>query len=100
MAVCYINLNDYDKALATLPQARTYCERHEMPLLVVQADYNVAYLHYLRGEYTRALELYRAARTLRADGGRLSQRALRSRPVGNVPELNLTTKQASSRRAL
>ena len=32
-----------------------------MPLLVVQADYNIAYLYYLRGEYTRALELYRTA---------------------------------------
>ena len=32
-----------------------------MPLLVAQADYNIAYLYYLRGEYTRALELYRAA---------------------------------------
>ena len=32
-----------------------------MPLLVVRADYNIAYLYYLRGEYTRALELYRAA---------------------------------------
>ena len=32
-----------------------------MPLLVVQADYNIAYLYYLRGEYTRALDLYRTA---------------------------------------
>ena len=62
MAVCYINLNDFDKALETYRDARTYCERHEMPLLVVQADYNIAYLYYLRGEYTRALELYRTAR--------------------------------------
>ena len=29
--------------------------------LVVRADYNVAYLYYLRGEYTRALDLYRVA---------------------------------------
>ena len=33
-----------------------------MPLLVAVADYNIAYLHYLRGEYTRAIDLYRAAR--------------------------------------
>jgi CHAT domain-containing protein len=32
-----------------------------MPLLVAQADYNIAYLYYLRGEYTRALDLYRTA---------------------------------------
>ena len=33
-----------------------------MPLLVAVADYNIAYLYYLRGEYTRSIELYRAAR--------------------------------------
>jgi len=31
-------------------------------MLVAVADYNVAYLYYLRGEYTRSIELYRAAR--------------------------------------
>ena len=34
-----------------------------LALLVGEADYNIAYLHYLRGEYTRAIELYRAARS-------------------------------------
>src|SRR5664280_1923403 len=33
-----------------------------MPLLVAVADYNIAYLYYLRGEYTHSIELYRAAR--------------------------------------
>jgi len=33
-----------------------------MPLLVAHADYNIAYLYYLRGEYTRAIELYSATR--------------------------------------
>ena len=31
-------------------------------MLVAVADYNIAYLYYLRGEYTRSIELYRAAR--------------------------------------
>jgi CHAT domain-containing protein len=62
MAVCYINLNDFDKALETYRDARAHCERHEMALFVVQGDYNIAYVHYLRGEYTTALELYRFAR--------------------------------------
>ena len=53
---------DFTSALETYHDARAYCERHEMPLLVTQADYNIAYLHYLRGEYTKALELYRTAR--------------------------------------
>ncbi len=38
------------------------CVEHGMPLLVAEADYNIAYLYYLRGEYTRAIELYRATR--------------------------------------
>ena len=58
----YINLNDFEKALDDLPPgARRTASSHEMPLLVVQADYNIAYLYYLRGEYARALELYRTA---------------------------------------
>ena len=47
----------------TLTSARArYGLEHEMPLLAAGADYNIAYLHYLRGEYTRAIEMYRAAR--------------------------------------
>ena len=48
--------------MTTYREARTYCERHGLALLVVQADYNIAYLYYLRGEYTHALDHYRAAR--------------------------------------
>src|SRR5713101_237299 len=40
-----------------------------MPLLVAQADYNIAYLYYLRGEYSRAIEaLYAARRACEATG--------------------------------
>ena len=39
MAVCYINLNNFEKALESYHAARTYCELHEMPLLVVRAQY-------------------------------------------------------------
>ncbi len=63
----------------------TYCELHAMPLLVLQADYNIAYLYYLRGEYARALELYRAAQgEVRRPWGHLPQRALRSGSIGNL----------------
>jgi CHAT domain-containing protein/Tfp pilus assembly protein PilF len=61
MAMCQINVSDFEKALDTYHHARTYCEEHAMPLLAAQADYNIAYLYYLRGEYTRALDLYRTA---------------------------------------
>jgi CHAT domain-containing protein len=76
MAVCYMSLNEFDKAMQTHHDARLYCETHDMPLLVAQADYNIAYLHYLRGEYTRALELYRAAEEQSERVGDLYHRAL------------------------
>lgn len=57
MAVCLIGLNDFYRALGTYQHARAVSVEHDMPLLTVQADYNIAYLYYLRGEYSRALEI-------------------------------------------
>ena len=69
MAVCLISLNDFARALATYQRARAFCLQHNMPLLVAQADYNIAYLYYLRGEYSRAIEaLYAARRACEATG--------------------------------
>ncbi|HEX8881043.1 MAG TPA: CHAT domain-containing protein [Candidatus Acidoferrum sp.] len=69
MAVCLISLNDFPRALATYQRARAFCLEHNMPLLVAQADYNIAYLYYLRGEYSRAIEaLYAARRACEATG--------------------------------
>jgi len=69
MAVCLISLNDFPRALATYQGARSFCEQNNMPLLVAQADYNVAYLYYLRGEYSRAIEaLYAARRACESTG--------------------------------
>src|SRR5205807_8523763 len=69
MAVCLISLNDFPRALATYQRARAFCEQHNMPLLVAQADYNIAYLYYLRGEYSRGIEaLYAARRACEATG--------------------------------
>jgi CHAT domain-containing protein len=62
MAVCLISLNDFPRALGSYERARAMCVQYDMPLLVTQADYNIAYLHYLRGEYGRAIELLRATR--------------------------------------
>jgi len=62
MAVCLISLNDFPRSLATYQRARSFCSQHNMPLLVAQADYNIAYLYYLRGEYSRAIEALYAAR--------------------------------------
>ncbi|HEX7528887.1 MAG TPA: tetratricopeptide repeat protein, partial [Thermoanaerobaculia bacterium] len=61
-AVCEISLNDFDAALRSYSEVRAHCVRHRLPLLVAVADYNIAYLFFLRGEYTRAIELYDIAR--------------------------------------
>lgn len=62
LAVCLISLNDFHRALATYQRAREHCEQHGMPVLTAQADYNIAYLHYLRGDYEQAIDMLLAAR--------------------------------------
>jgi CHAT domain-containing protein len=62
IAVCLISLNNFRRATEIYEQARTFCEQHHMPLAVVQSDYNIAYLHYLRGEYGLAINMLRATR--------------------------------------
>lgn len=76
MAVCSISVNDFEGALRAYRNAREHCRRHRMPLLAAEADYNIAYLHYLRGEYTRAIELYGSARRLAEKVGDAYHRAL------------------------
>jgi len=69
MAVCLISLNDFPRALTSYQKARAFCLQNNMPLLVSQADYNIAYLYYLRGEYSRAIEaLYAARRACQVSG--------------------------------
>lgn len=71
MAVCLISLNDFHRAQAEYVLAREFSERHSMPSLVLQADYNIAYLYYLRGEYRRAIDSLIATREAsRASGDR------------------------------
>ena len=69
MAVCRRALDEFPEALDTYQRLRGLCEQNNMPLLVAQADYNVAFLFYLRGDYTQALELLQSAReTYRKNG--------------------------------
>jgi tetratricopeptide (TPR) repeat protein len=69
MAVLYVRLNDFRAAEGTYEKARTFAAAHDMPVLVGQADYNIAWLHYLRGDYSRAISMLRAAReTCRSTG--------------------------------
>jgi CHAT domain-containing protein/tetratricopeptide (TPR) repeat protein len=71
MAVVQISLNGFDNALRAYHEARAFCQQHDMPLFTLRADYNVAILYYLRGQYTQALEMFRAAR---AESDRLGDR--------------------------
>lgn len=60
-AVTLTTLTRFPEALATYRAARALCVAHAMPLAVVQTDYNVAWLYYLRGEYARAIDVLREA---------------------------------------
>jgi CHAT domain-containing protein len=62
MAMCLISLNDYPRSLDCYQKSRDLCGRYGMPLLRDQADYNIAYLYYFRGEYSRAIEMLFATR--------------------------------------
>jgi len=62
LAVCYTGLRDFPKALDAYRRLRSYSEQRQLQHLIVQADYNVAYLHYLQGDYHRAIDLYAETR--------------------------------------
>ena len=95
MATCYISLNQFSKALDSYASARQFCEEHGMPLLVTQADYNIAYLHYLRGEYSRAIEMLRATRVNAKKIGDAYHQALCNLDLSELYlELNLSAEAA------
>ena len=58
-----------EQAMSTYQRARKFALTHDMPILVGQADYNIARLHYLRGDYHRALSMLRAARDTCSSSG-------------------------------
>lgn len=61
LSLCCISLNDFPKALELHRVARQHCEQKCMPILVAYADYNIAYLYFLRGEFGRAIQMLRDA---------------------------------------
>jgi CHAT domain-containing protein len=61
LSLCYISLNDFPKALEFHQVARRHCEQKNMPIPLAYADYNIAYLHFLRGEYGRSIQMLRDA---------------------------------------
>ena len=61
LSLCYISLNNFPKALELHQKARQHCREKGMPILVAYADYNIAYLYFLRGEYGRSIRMLREA---------------------------------------
>jgi CHAT domain-containing protein len=97
MAVCLITLNDFPRALATYQRAREMCVQHGMTLLVTQSDYNIAYLYYLRGEYSRAIEMLLATRAECEKNGDAHVLALCYLDLAEIYlELNLSTEAQDS----
>ena len=62
IASCHVCLHHFQEALEVYQQNRAYCLAEGLDRLVVESDYNIAYLYFLRGEYTRAIGRYEAAR--------------------------------------
>jgi len=69
IASCCISLQDFGSALEAYQRARAYSVQQRMPQLTTQVDYNIAYLHYLRGDYARAIELYQSTRVICEQAG-------------------------------
>lgn len=91
MEVCYISLNDFERAEGTHELTVKHCEQYGLSLLIVEADYNIAYLYYLRGEYLRAIELYDKTRERCRKLGENYHRALCDLDESEIYlELNLT----------
>ncbi len=62
MTVAYVSLNELRRAESTYQEARRFASHHGMDALASQVDYNIAWLHYLRGNYTRAISMLRRSR--------------------------------------
>jgi CHAT domain-containing protein/tetratricopeptide (TPR) repeat protein len=68
MAMCLISTNDFSQALSTYEQASELLQGRDLPLIELITDYNIAYLYYMRGDYSRAIEMLKSARV---DGERI-----------------------------
>jgi CHAT domain-containing protein len=100
LSLCYISLNDFPKALELHQIARRHCAEKGMPILVAYADYNIAYLYFLRGEYGRALKMLRDASVSAKTADDAYQMALCNLDLSEIYlELNLSTEAGELGRA-
>ncbi len=90
LATVHIGLKNFKEAEDVYARARLYCEEEDLPLLLGEIDYNIAYLYYLRGEYRTAIELYRQTRERCEATGEFYHQALCDLDEGEIYlELNL-----------
>ena len=100
LSLCYISLNDFPKALGLHRIARQHCEQKGMPILVAYADYNIAYLYFLRGEFGRAIQMLRDAALSAKKAEDTYQLALCNLDLAEIYlDLNLNTEAAELGRA-
>ena len=100
LSTCYISLNEFAKALETHRLARAHCQHKNMPILVAQADYNIAYLYFLRGEYGRAIQMLHEAIASGKKADDKYQLALCNLDLAEIYlELNLNNEAANLARA-
>jgi CHAT domain-containing protein len=100
LSLCYISLNDFPKALELHRIARQHCEQKGMPILVAYADYNIAYLYFLRGELGRAIQMLRDAAISARNAQDTYQQALCNLDLSEIYlELNLSTEAGELGRA-
>jgi CHAT domain-containing protein/exonuclease VII small subunit len=91
MAMCLVGLNDFPRSLDCYQKARELCVKYNMPRLRDQADYNIAYLYYFRGEYSRAIEMLLATRRACEESGDEYRLALCDLDLSEIYlELNLS----------
>jgi len=62
VAMCLIMVDEYERADNAYEQVSNLCRERKMPVAMAQAEYNRAYLCYLRGAYGQAIEKLRSAR--------------------------------------
>jgi CHAT domain-containing protein len=100
LSLCHISLNDFPKALELHQVARRHCEQKEMPILVAYADYNIAYLYFLRGEYGRSIQMLRDASISAKKANDAYQLALCNLDLSEIYlELNLSAEAGELGRA-
>jgi CHAT domain-containing protein len=89
--MCLIGLNEFARSLQCYQDARDLCVRYDLPRLRDQADYNIAYLYYFRGEYSRAIEMLFATRRACEASGDAYHLALCNLDLSDIYlELNLS----------